>query len=246
MEENYTYNPDQYWQDTEDSYPYYPTVRHRKRFILGTIKKYFPKGNFSAFDFGCGEGTLLKTIQDQYNLSSGQVGGCDISEQAIDGAKQKIGSPHLMHALYPTLEKKFDIMLCSEVLEHTTEYEAICRWMSGHLSPGGIMIVTTQTGRIHASDRYTGHTQHFCIKELCTLIEKIELTVVTAKLWGWPFFTLQKYLTNIRFDQIQENYLEGCLTLRKKIVFAVTYAVYCLHDLIPYGPQIYVVAKKKN
>ena len=89
MEENYTYNPDQYWQDTEDSYPYYPTVRHRKRFILGTIKKYFPKGNFSAFDFGCGEGTLLKTIQDQYNLSSGQVGGCDISEQAIDGAKQK-------------------------------------------------------------------------------------------------------------------------------------------------------------
>ena len=41
MDQEYTYNPDQYWQNTEDSYPYYPTVRHRKRFILRALKKIY-------------------------------------------------------------------------------------------------------------------------------------------------------------------------------------------------------------
>ena len=244
MDKDYTYNPDQYWQDTEDSYPHYPTVRHRKRFILKKLKKHFPDGNFSVFDFGCGEGTLLKTIQEMFQLQNDQVGGCDISEQAIVGAQQKLGSPHLTHDLYPPLQKSFDVMLCSEVLEHTTEYEAIIRYMYENLSPGGIMIVTTQTGRIHASDRYTGHTQHFKIQELTALMKGMGLKMVSARLWGWPFFTLQKYLTNLQFNRIRKNYLEGNLTLRKKIVFGLTYCAYYLHDFIPYGPQIYVVARK--
>jgi len=48
----------------------------------------------------------------------------------------------------------------------------------------------------------------------------------------------------VRFDRIRKNYLEGTLTLRKKIVFTIAYFVYVLHDLIPFGPQIYIVARK--
>lgn len=246
MDSNYTYNPDTYWQDTEDSYPHYPTVRHRKRFILSTLRKQYPKGDFSVFDFGCGEGTLLATIQEQFGLSQDQIGGCDISEQAIEGARKKLNSPHLTHALYPKLSQKFDVMLCSEVIEHTTEYESILRWMSENVQPGGIMIVTTQSGHIHASDLYTGHTQHFILKDLRKMMEGFGMQMMISRLWGWPLFTLQKYLTNIRFDAIQKNYLEGNVTLRKNIVFALAYAAYFLHDLIPIGPQIYICARKSE
>ncbi|MDA1208693.1 MAG: class I SAM-dependent methyltransferase [bacterium] len=238
------YDPDQYWQDTEDSYPHYPTVRHRKRFILNMLQKHRKGNDWSVFDFGCGEGTLLKTIQEKFRLQEDNVGGCDISKQAVDGAMKKLNSPHISNELYPTSSKTYDVMLCSEVVEHTTQYEKILRWMAEHTSPGGIMIVTTQAGRIHASDNYTGHTQHFQITALSKLIEDLGLQIVKRRLWGWPLFTLQKYLTNVQFQKIQDSYLEGGLTLRKRIVFGLTYCGYMLHDVIPFGPQIYIVAKK--
>lgn len=244
MDQEYTYNPDQYWQNTEDSYPYYPTVRHRKRFILRALKKHIQAPVFSAFDFGCGEGSLLKSIQNKFGLTQEHIGGCDISKKATERAQENLRSPHLIHALYPKLQHPFDAITCCEVLEHTTEYADILRWMYENLKSGGVMIVTTQTGRIHASDRYTGHTQHFRIRELRSLLEKMGLEILQARLWGWPLFTIQKYLTNVHFDRIRKNYLEGTLTLRKKIVFTIAYFVYVLHDLIPFGPQIYIVARK--
>jgi len=244
MDNNYTYNPDTYWQDTEDSYPHYPTVRHRKRFILSSLRKHCPGGSFSVFDFGCGEGTLLATIQKEFSLQPEQVGGCDISKQAVEGARKKLNSPYLLHEMYPTLTQKFDVMICSEVIEHTTDYENVLRWMAENLNSGGVMIVTTQSGSIHASDIYTGHTQHFILKNLRKMMEGFGLNMLTARLWGWPLFSLQKYLTNIRFDRIQKNYLEGNITLHKKITFSLAYAAYFVHDLIPLGPQIYIVARK--
>lgn len=244
MDSTYIYDPDIYWQDTEHSYPHYPTVRHRKRFILKALRKHRPEGSFSIYDFGCGEGTLLKTIQQEFALNDADIGGCDISKEAIETAQAKLHTPHLSHALFPKLSRTFDVMVCSEVIEHTTQYESILRWMSENVSPGGLMIVTTQAGRIHASDRYTGHAQHFRLGELCSLITGMGMRIVTSRLWGWPLFTLQKYLTNVRFERIQHAYLEGELTARKKLVFGLAYLAYFFHDVLPYGPQIYLVARK--
>jgi 2-polyprenyl-3-methyl-5-hydroxy-6-metoxy-1,4-benzoquinol methylase len=261
------YNPDQYWQNTQNSYPHYPTVRHRKRFILSTLKKFIKSrsrdskiadsgcsdfriaatvgDSFSVFDFGCGEGTLLKTIQQRFNLNENKIGGCDISQEAVLSAKQKIHTPHITHALFPTLTKTFDVMICSEVLEHTTDYANIIQWMSENLSTNGIMILTTQAGTIHASDRYTGHTQHFVLKDLSALVESFGLQITVSRLWGWPLFTLQKYLTNIRFERIQNDFLEGGLSFKKRFIFGLAYTLYFIHDLIPFGPQVYIVARKK-
>ncbi len=238
------YDPDHYWEATEGSYPHYPTVRHRKRFILNAIQSAQLSPGFSVFDFGCGEASLLKSIQNRFRLQDGQLGGCDVSGRAVVSAKRKLKSPYFFHALYPECPKQFDVMICSEVIEHTRNYAEILRWMYKNLAPGGLMILTTQTGKIHGSDRYTGHTQHFRKRELDTLLREIGYSIERSYLWGWPFFTLQKYMTDIRFAKIQRNYLEGGLSLRKKCVFALAYAAYGVHDLIPYGPQIYITARK--
>jgi hypothetical protein len=34
------------------------------------------------------------------------------------------------------------------------------------------------------------------------------------------------------------------MTARKRLVFDLTHAAYFVHDLIPFGPQLYVVARK--
>ena len=238
------YNPDVYWESTEASYPHYPTVRHRKRFIMNAIGSATLPANFTVFDFGCGEASLLKSIQKKFNLKDDQLGGCDVSGHAVVSAKLKLKSPYLYHAAFPTCPRTFDVMVCSEVIEHTRDYRNILEWMHKNLTPGGLLILTTQAGKIHGSDRYTGHTQHFDRKALTQLLKDIGYKVEKSYLWGWPFFTLQKYMTDHHFEQIQQNYLEGNLSLRKKIVFKLAFVAYLLHDLIAFGPQIYITARK--
>ncbi|MEK7218786.1 MAG: class I SAM-dependent methyltransferase [Patescibacteria group bacterium] len=244
MPEPYRYDPNVYWQATEQAYPYYPTVRHRRRFILKTIDRLQPAGRRSTFDFGCGEGTLLRSVQVRFGLTPGELGGCDISQAAIERARVKLPGSTLSHALYPQLRDAYDVLICCEVIEHSTEYADILRWMYAHTAPGGLLILTTQTGKIHASDRYTGHAQHFKLRPLCALVEETGWRIGKARLWGWPFFTLQKYLTDVSFPVVRERCLEGALTPGKSLLFSAAYLAYCLHDFIPFGPQIYIVGRK--
>jgi hypothetical protein len=113
------------------------------------------------------------------------------------------------------------------------------------LVDGGRLILTTQAGKIHASDKYTGHTQHFEIAHLEAVLKHLGFEIEKSRPWGFPFFTLQKYLTNLRFEKVRQNYLEGELTLRKRCVFEIAYFLFYLHDFIKLGPQIYIVARKK-
>lgn len=238
------YEPDTYWANTQASYPHYPTVRHRARFILAVLRKVLRGGETTVFDYGCGEGTLLRRIHDELHVPADRLAGCDISPRAVEIARRQIGSPALYDQVYPEIERTFDVVICTEVIEHTTEYRKILAWVADHLAPGGTFIVTTQSGKIHQSDLYTGHTQHFRLGALKEELKSAGMTIASARLWGWPLFTLQKYLTDFRFQKIRENYLDGELSFRKRLVFQLAYLAYFAHDLIPYGPQIYVVAKK--
>jgi protoporphyrinogen oxidase/SAM-dependent methyltransferase len=243
--ENPDYNPDVYWTDTGIAYPYYPTVRHRKRFIINELKKCNVNTNTFIFDYGCGEGSVLNKIKGVFNLGDNQLAGCDISVKAVEIARQKLKSQHLYAEVFPKPARKCDFIICSEVIEHTKDYFHILSWISNNLAAGGKVILTTQAGKIHASDRYTGHTQHFEIAHLVMILKHLGFEIEKAQLWGFPFFTLQKYFTNLKFEKIKQNYLEGGLTFRKKIVFEIANLLFYLHDFVKFGPQIYVVAKKK-
>ncbi len=243
--ENLDYDPDVYWTDTGVAYPYYPTVRHRKRFVIDELKKEGVDSETFIFDYGCGEGGILSEIKTVFSLADNQLAGCDISAKAVEIAKQKIKSRHLYTEVFPKLTRKCDFIICSEVIEHTKDYFHILNWIEDNLTDDGRLILTTQAGKVHASDRYTGHTQHFEIAHLNAVLKHLGFEIEESRLWGFPFFTLQKYLTNMRFEKIRQNYLEGELTLRKKIVFEIANILFYLHDFIKSGPQIYIVARKK-
>jgi len=243
--ENPDYNPDVYWTDTGVAYPYYPTVRHRKRFIIDELKRYGIGADSFVFDYGCGEGGVLGEVKSVFGLADEQLGGCDISGKAVEIARQKLASPELYAEVFPKLGRKCDYIICSEVIEHTKDYFYILRWIKNNLADGGRLILTTQAGKIHASDKYTGHTQHFEIEHLDAVLKHMGFEIEKSRLWGFPFFALQKYLTNLRFEKVRQNYLEGELSLRKRFVFETAYVLFYLHDLIKLGPQIYITAKKK-
>ena len=108
------------------------------------------------------------------------------------------------------------------------------------------MILTTQSGAVHACDRYVGHTQHFDVGALANELRSLGLEVLQQRTWGFPFYSLQKRLTDLRFDAVREGFLEGQLTLKKRLIFETARLIFFLHDLVPAGPQIFIVAQKNT
>ena len=245
-QQDYKYDPNVYWGSVFESYPHYPTIRHRIRFVISSIKKFVKKRNISVFDFGVGDGSLLSKIRNEFHIQEVNLGGCDISSKAIDIARGKIKSKFLFKEQFPVMEKRWDVIVCCEVLEHTRDYINIIKWIKKSLSDDGILILTTQTGNLYGSDKYTGHTQHFDPGVLKNKLLSEDFKLLHLSLWGFPFFTLQKWLTNFNFSSIRDNYMEGKITLFKRIIFNLAYYIYFIHDFINAGPQIFIVAKKKN
>lgn len=99
-----------------------PSHRVRKKVILELMAKYLHGKDF--LDIGCAEGIYCS---EAYKLKARNVVGIDISRKKIDRAKE----------LFPELEfkvidsdniskffkKKFDFILCTEVLQHILDYK---------------------------------------------------------------------------------------------------------------------------
>lgn len=241
----FQYNPDSYWEKTLDSYSYYPTVRHRKRFILNRLGEMSLNKDSFVFDFGCGDGGVLSAIQKKFGLSGRNLGGCDVSKVAIEKLKKEVRNGYFFNEIFPNLRRKADVIVCSEVIEHSKDFLQIIHWAFEHLKNGGMLILTTQSGRLYPSDIYTGHTQHFNINELKQIMKKMGFKISYSSLWGFPFLSLQKFLTKYNFEGIKDGFLEGKLSFKKRIVFGVVYLLYYLHDFVGFGPQIYIVAEKR-
>jgi len=235
-----------FWDNIDVSYPLYPTVRHRKRFIMKMFDKFCrPDKDYFVFDYGCGTGDIILAIKNRYELHPEQIGGSDMSGKSIELCKLKIASPYFYREFYPILEKQCDVIICSEVIEHSVDYQEILKWIGSNLRSGGVLLLSTQGGKTHKIDEYSGHVHTFKVENLKKNFEDTGLKVVYARQWGFPLFTWQKMLTDINFDRIKNAYLEGSPSKVKRYFFYFVYLVYFVEDMINYGPQIYICAIKK-
>ena len=200
--------------------------------------------NYSIFDYGCGEGSLVSLLVTQSKVKIDQIFGYDLSTQAIDICKLKCAPNNYSTDLTDFSDQQFDIIICSEVIEHTVDYREVLGWIFKHLNHDGKLLLTTQAGRIHPSDQYVGHTQHFKLSQLKSTLESIGFKIIIGRYWGFPFFTLQKYLTNFKFEKIKEQFLVKKPGALQKLVFNIANLIFFCHELIPYGPQIFLLASK--
>lgn len=237
---------EEHWSSSVETYRNHPTSRHRRRFIMNRLRSIGPKPGEFIFDYGSGAGILLEEIRQRHGLEDRDLGGCDISHAGVEAARARLpGATFFAHG-FPALERPIDIAITSEVIEHTADYHDVLEWLSGHLRPGGHLIITTPGGTMDPPDEYYGHVQHFTLEQLTGILGEAGCTVNVARYWGFPFFTLQKWVTKRNFDRIRERYMHGELDLAKKAIFTATYYAYLAHDLIPRGPQIFIHAQKRS
>jgi 2-polyprenyl-3-methyl-5-hydroxy-6-metoxy-1,4-benzoquinol methylase len=119
----------------------------RLKFILDTLKKYLPSQSV-VLDVGCGNGVISRSLGSEgYN-----VYGIDVSENTIAKAKQLNTYPNVRFDVLSAEQlvaegKKYDAIICSEVLEHLNKPGDLLETLYQSLSDNGILIVTVPNGR---------------------------------------------------------------------------------------------------
>lgn len=123
----------------------------RLRFVRGVIADAFPERKASelrVLDVGCGNGSelALPLMRDGF-----QVVGVDLDERSIEHARSLMKGA--LNARFVcgrveelARERAFDIVILSEVLEHTTEPRELLAASIPHLAEEGVMIVTVPNG----------------------------------------------------------------------------------------------------
>jgi 2-polyprenyl-3-methyl-5-hydroxy-6-metoxy-1,4-benzoquinol methylase len=142
-------------------------------------------GNLDVLDVGCGSGVNSMALAAKGH----RVQGIDISEAAIQryrghGFEGKVGN--IEHGLdYP--DTKFDLVFCSEVIEHMTSPEVLVAEMNRVLKPGGLIVLSTPNSafwiyRLFSIFGYTvselqhpKHFQYFSRRSLLRLLGSVNL-----------------------------------------------------------------------
>lgn len=98
--------------------------------------------NCRILDAGCGEGQFLLRLS---KLGYENLYGADVTEVAIQSAKERVKGAHfsiadLAHVPYE--DGFFDVVVCTEVIEHIPHYEETITELKRVLKKDGLLIIT--------------------------------------------------------------------------------------------------------
>ena len=122
----------------------------------------------SAIDVGCGTGHLLLALTRRLAQPCA-VTGVDYSPQAIRRAEASIpGGRWIVSDIdHLRLVERFDLVLCTEVLEHLEDPVRAVEVLESLQAPGGSIVVTVPDG---ALDRFEGHVQFWTEDEFAAFL----------------------------------------------------------------------------
>jgi 2-polyprenyl-3-methyl-5-hydroxy-6-metoxy-1,4-benzoquinol methylase len=162
-------------------------------FIIDTLKSRLPS-NAVVLDVGCGNGIISRSLGEHgFN-----VYGIDISEKAIEKAKQLNKFAHVkfdvLSAEHLISEgKKYNAIICSEVLEHLSEPGDLLKVLYNSISDDGIVIVTVPNGR--------GAREMLVTKPVIALQKKNNslwrVLLKTKQMFGYKGTTVQSDASNL-------------------------------------------------
>ncbi len=183
-----------------------PAAFHRRRVVVHLAAKAAPDAR-SILDVGCGQGELLQELSAA--LPAASVSGADLSEQSIADSRKRNPDYDLfvLDLTEPEFEKKhaqrlgsYDLVVCSEVIEHIEDDGLAVLRLRSLLVPGGHLIVTVPGGRMSRFDKVIGHYRHYRPRDLERLMRTNRLETERVLAWGFPFHNV--YRTAVRVASV--------------------------------------------
>ncbi|MGE4093001.1 MAG: class I SAM-dependent methyltransferase [Candidatus Binatia bacterium] len=101
-------------------------------------------------DLGCGAGTYGQILRHMGDI----VVGCESAPEAVKRAQttgwyEQVLYLDLETVIAPQLAGPYDLVFCTEVIEHLADEQRACRLMAEVIAPGGRLVLTTTTYHIY-------------------------------------------------------------------------------------------------
>jgi SAM-dependent methyltransferase len=90
----------------------------------------------------------------------------------------------------------YDLVVCSEVIEHIPDDALAARRLASLVRPGGVLIITVPGGAKSKFDIHIGHQRHYRPAEAASLLRAAGMKIEAELAWGFPFHSL--YRTAVR------------------------------------------------
>ena len=126
------------WNESKKSNYYY-----KEHSRIDAILKRLPKGKLEILDLGCGDGYLSCKIAERgFNVTC-----IDLSQNRLDKFKDQAGKLNIKQVLGDVTKVElpadsFDVIVCSEVIEHLPNFKEVLAEAFRLLKKGGYFIVT--------------------------------------------------------------------------------------------------------
>lgn len=215
-----------------------PATRHRRKIIIDLLKKIRFK---TVLEVGCGQPYLLTEIKKHFNCD---CTGADISQSLFLANRKEFPrfKFKILDIVNKKLNKKYDLIIASEVLEHVSDYQKALNniaKMAKHY-----ILITVPSSKILPVDRSIGHLHHFQPQEIIKPLKKLGFETEVCLMWGFPFHNLYKYAINLfPTEKIRSTFAESEYDKKKIFVSNIIYYLFFLNLKI-WGFQLIILAKR--
>lgn len=203
----------------------------------------------NAVDIGCGTGSMSFYLASK-NI---EVLGIDISLRAIESCNKNAKGFKLLNIKFKHLDlekthkfnKKFDLALCLEVIEHVEDDRALLSMIYSLLNSGAYLILSTPSlnsplyrlGLLQGFDKRVGHLRRYDQKTLEKILTKENFTII-------KLIKTESFLRNSLFVFKLGNLFLRIINRSSYLAKALVYIDEVLAQL--FGESDLIVIAKKN
>ena len=134
-----------------------------------------------VLDFGCGDGRLSA------ELDAAELTAADVSLTALERARRRLPEARIVElepdAPLPFDDGAFDLVLCSETIEHVRDVQLLLSEVRRVLRPGGVLALTTPAnlplGR--PTDPLSPHLRFFTRRSLRRILRELGFEVESLR-----------------------------------------------------------------
>jgi SAM-dependent methyltransferase len=234
-----------------------PALRNLSDVVLNLLKG--EQGRL--LDLGCGSGRLAATLA----RAGFSVDGIDTNERVIaigqrimaeQGLEVQLYSGDVFNPQHPVSAGGYDVVVCTEVLEHVDPWRELLMRAGELLRPDGILVVSVprDPNQFSVLDSYAGHLRRFRDQELLSELLDGYDQILVRRL-GWPFMRSIVWIyTHVlslsgRTHASQSQALWRKPSLAKRLVVTIFYFLLKIDNLFAgfaLGTTLVLRARKRN